>query len=84
MTLGERIRFYRLEQGLTQLDLAVKVGKDISTISKIETNSANPSLQTLLGLSLALGVAIEELLKEEEAHHEQNGANGKAYSGARG
>lgn len=80
MTLGERVRFYRLQQGLTQLDLAVTVGKDISTISKIETNSANPSLQTLLGLSQALGVATEELLKGKgDIGYEQARANGKAH-----
>ena len=64
MTLGEKIRNYRISQGMTQSDLAIVVEKDISTISKIETNSANPSLQTLLQIAQALKVTVQDLITE--------------------
>ena len=67
MHIGERLKKYRLNQNLTQAELADMVNKDISTISKIETNAANPSLATLNKIAKALNVSVTELLGDKPA-----------------
>lgn len=37
-TTGDRIRYYREDRGLTQMELAARVGIGYATISKWETN----------------------------------------------
>ena len=61
MTIGERIRFFRKEQGLTQDDLARKMGIKRGTLAQYESDRRNPKLETLEKISGALGVEIGKL-----------------------
>lgn len=61
MTTGERIRFFRKKQGLTQDDLAHKMGIKRGTLAQYESNRRNPKLETLEKISGALGVEIGRL-----------------------
>ena len=61
MTTGERIRFFRKEQGLTQDDLAHKMGIKRGTLAQYESDRRNPKLETLEKISGALGVEIGKL-----------------------
>lgn len=65
MTFGERIRQLRRERGLTQRQLAVKVGVDFTYLSKIENNrlSYTPSLRTIRELAACLQADELELLE---------------------
>ena len=49
----------RNEKGLTQKELAEKMGKQQQTISKIEKREKSPTLTTLCNLANALDVDIE-------------------------
>ncbi|KFL44571.1 hypothetical protein CH76_01830 [Lysinibacillus sp. BF-4] len=61
-SVGINIRELRKKRDLTQYQLADLVVADVSTISKIENNKANPSLKMLERIANALNVSITELL----------------------
>ena len=61
--IGERIRKYRRQKGMSQEQLGEMVGFSQSKISKIE-NGDWDSLSDLRLIARALEVPIEELVKE--------------------
>lgn len=75
--LGTQLRAARKARGLTQEELALRVGKDRRTIQQLEYGRAttpdarggygpsNPQLDTIWRLALALDVDITALLKPE-------------------
>lgn len=52
----------RKEKGLTQVELAEKLGVQQSTISHIENELRDPSVELLFKLAEALEVSVEELV----------------------
>lgn len=60
--LGERIKALRVAQGLTQQQLADKLGRHQTSITKIEAGTQDTSISDLYALAVALGVGIEELV----------------------
>ena len=65
------IKRLRLEQGMTQMDLAVKAGIDrVATISDLENNRGNPTLQTLNQIAVALGVTLRQLFELENVEQD--------------
>ena len=62
--MGKRIRKYREEIGITQGDLAYKVGLSNTTISHIECGAGRPELNSLVMIANALGVTVDMLLCE--------------------
>lgn len=66
MNIGQRIRELREAREMTQAELASAAGRTQEHISRIETGaSVNPTTKTLTKLAAALGVSLNELLKEE-------------------
>lgn len=63
---GSNIRRLRKEKGLTQAELAKRIGKDSSYISKLENNETKGNLDTLSDIAQALGVSLHDLLSQEE------------------
>jgi transcriptional regulator with XRE-family HTH domain len=61
-TLGEAARAARLRLGLTQEEVAKKVGLAQSVYGRIERGAMMPSVPTLRKLCLALGISSEALL----------------------
>jgi len=61
---GERVRKYRRQKGLSQEQLGAMVGFSQSKISKIE-NGGCDSLSDLRLLAAALGVKLDDLVREE-------------------
>lgn len=57
----------RIEQGLTQKELAEKMGTKQSNISRFESGNANPSLGFIQKLASALGLELSISLKESKA-----------------
>lgn len=57
--LGMLVLERRLELGLSQRELAARVGTSQNRIYLIETGEANPTLDTLERLAAVLGVALE-------------------------
>lgn len=56
--VGERIKELRLEQGLTQLDLAIKSNMDERQIQRLENGETSPTLKTLYKVSSGLGLEM--------------------------
>lgn len=63
--LSDNIKKYRQIQGLTQKQLADKVGISGAFMSLIEQGKNNPSDENLKKIARVLGVSVEELTIEE-------------------
>ncbi len=59
--VGEKIKEIRLLQNIKQIDLAFKVGIEDSSLRRIESGRTNPTLKTLIRISIALEIDIKEL-----------------------
>jgi putative transcriptional regulator len=60
------VREHRTSAGLTQQELAARVGVTRQTIHAIEKGNYTPSVALALGLSRVLGVAVEALFQLDE------------------
>lgn len=67
-TIGNRISKYRKEKGMTQEDLANKLGVSSQAVSKWENDASCPDIGLLPQLCSLLGISADELLsgKKEE------------------
>lgn len=61
-SLGQRIKFLRIEKGLTQADLAQILFSTKTTISNYETGYSTPDLDTLLKIADYFNVTMDYLL----------------------
>ena len=61
-TLGQRIRYYRKKQGLSQEQLAEKVNISTTHMSHIENGSTKLSLQVFVDLAEALCIGTDSLI----------------------
>lgn len=61
LKLGQRIIELRQEKNLRQIDLAIKLGIEDSSLIRIETGKTNPTTKTLLKICKELEVSIGEL-----------------------
>lgn len=66
--VGNIIRKARLEQKMTQKQLADKINISDKAISKWECGSGNPDISLILKLSKILDIDVYELLKGYENH----------------
>lgn len=64
-SVGLNIKKIRLQEGLTQFDLAKKAGIALISLNKIERGVYGAKLQTLFELSSALNVKPAELLADD-------------------
>lgn len=62
MHVGKKIRAWRDERGLTQVQLAEKSNISRSYLAGVETGKYNPSLETLNVIASALGLTASFLL----------------------
>ena len=60
--LGKRVRKQRQLIGLTQQELAERIGVSTSFVGHVERGTRKASLETLVALSNALGVGVDYLL----------------------
>lgn len=65
MTFSERLAELRREKGLTQQQLAGRVGLHQTQIHRYESGSSEPSMDALRRLALAFGVSTDALVFEE-------------------
>jgi transcriptional regulator with XRE-family HTH domain len=63
--IGQRIAYYRSQKGLTQQELADKIGISKSYLSKIESpNTVKPfSLDVLFSISESLNISVIDLMQ---------------------
>ena len=63
--LGEHIRALRINLGLSQQELARKIGTSQQHVSFIENNERLPSLKILRKIAETFQVTIDELVSEK-------------------
>ncbi len=68
--IGSKIRDARMKLGMSQKDLADKVGLTSSSISQTENNQISPSLNTFLQLAAALNIKPTVLLQSDKKKDE--------------
>lgn len=66
-SMGEIISTLRKEKGMTQKDIADKLGITDKAVSKWERDIAFPDTATIPRLAEVLGVSVEELLQAKAA-----------------
>ena len=64
VSLGKRLRNIRLQKGMTLDELAEKSGVSSTLIAKIERAEKKGSIESLVAISNALEISIEDLLKD--------------------
>ncbi|MDU0343786.1 helix-turn-helix domain-containing protein [Bosea rubneri] len=62
-TLGKNMRRIRVAAGLSQDEIAVRMGVEQTYVSGLERGVRNPTLTTLERAAMALNVKITELLE---------------------
>jgi len=64
-TIGKRISYLRREKGITQEEMAEKLGVTPQAVSKWENDISYPDILLLPKLAEMLGVSVDELLSGE-------------------
>lgn len=65
----------RENAGLTQIELAEKLGTDRTTISKWENGQAWPSMRRVFGYAIALGCSTDSIIYSLLDRSNENGVN---------
>lgn len=60
-----KLKMIRMEKGLSQIDLAKKMGVTRQTIGMIEAGDYNPSLKLCIAICRELGKTLDELFWED-------------------
>lgn len=63
--VGRNIRTYRLRAGISQEELAGRMGVEQGYVSRLEAGSRNPTVSTIAEAANALGVSAADLLRIE-------------------
>ena len=83
MKLAEKLQLMRKREGLSQEDLAEKLGISRQAVSKWESGQSVPDLNKLIILSELYNVTIDYLVKEtyefEGSQEKEIGNTGKQY-----
>lgn len=74
-TLITRMKVYREKLGMSQNELAEKVGVRRETIVRLEKGQYNPSLKLAVDISKELGTSVEEMFRF--ANEEKENLNDK-------
>ena len=69
-TFGSKVASLRKEKGMTQLELAQKMGVTDKAVSKWERDLSLPDVSSLPRLAEVLDVSVEELLQAKTARSE--------------
>lgn len=63
--LGKRIKYLRIQKGLSQAKLGLRILKDQQSIHKAENGEFNPTYLYLLELAKGLDITVSEMLDFE-------------------
>jgi transcriptional regulator with XRE-family HTH domain len=73
MELGLRIRELRERAGLSQPELAERAGQSLRSIQNWEQGHRRPKVDAILGIASALGVPLDELMRQASAGSSKRG-----------
>ena len=65
MTLAEKLKFLRKQAGLSQEQLAEKLGVSRQAVTKWETDAGIPDIENVIAISALFDISIDELLSNE-------------------
>lgn len=77
--IGENIKNYRIEKGMTQKELADKLFVTAQAVSRWENNEVEPSLNTIVILAEIFEVSVDELCGKEKPVVETQVVNNYVY-----
>lgn len=63
---GAVLKRYRTELNISQEELAFRAGVDRTYISRLERGTRQPTITTLIGLGIAMGIPAADLVAETE------------------
>lgn len=69
--IGKTIRTMRLSRGMSQAELAVRIGKKRSAVGNYENGTREPDLDTIEALADAFNVSMTDLLGHETNEEEE-------------
>jgi len=61
--VGKNVRRLRIAAGLSQAELAERMGVDRSYVSGLEQGQRNPTVVTLWHIAKALGASLQDLVR---------------------
>jgi transcriptional regulator with XRE-family HTH domain len=68
MTAGQNIKAAREKAGISQTELAERIGTTRQQIGKYETGTQDMTVERMLRIAAALGVEPNTLIKQEESN----------------
>ena len=63
--LGEKIKKYRENKNMTQVEIAGVLGVKPATVSKYESGALEPNIESLRKLAQLFDISVDELIKED-------------------
>lgn len=66
---GEILRRYRVRQEISQEELAYLAGVDRTFVSRLERGVRQPTVTTLIGIGMALGVPAADMVRDTEKEY---------------
>ena len=81
--VGERLKRERVRAGLSQRELARRVGLSASLISQLESGASKPSVGTLYSLVTELDVSLDSVIRGESFVPESGDTEGATVAPAR-
>ncbi len=66
MTLGEKLKKYRSDTGMTQEELAARLYVTRAAVSKWETDKGYPAIDSLKLLARLMGCTLDELVSDDD------------------
>lgn len=76
VNIGERIRKFRVEKGLSQKELGERMNVSQQMIGQYENSSSFPKIETLKKIAAALEIDTIELLNFEDVFEENDATTG--------
>ena len=71
--IGDRLREERVKAGISQRELARRLGLSASLISQLESGQSRPSVGTLYLIVTELGVSLDDVIRGEESDAPSDG-----------
>lgn len=75
--IGDRLREERMKAGLSQRELARRLGLSASMISQLEAGQSKPSVGTLYSIVTELGLSLDQIIRGSEDGAEPRSATAR-------
>lgn len=73
MTIGQKIKKLRTDAGITQIELAKRIGVSFNTVYVWERDAFEPSIFNCIVLADYFGITLDELCRSYSEKEENNG-----------